>query len=161
MTSSLSTMSVFLCAPLLLLAAWASIRRPRAVAGYASNDRVGAFAAYAFRLRRLAACLTWILVAATAFAQEPANPLKPVDRSSPRATLKTFLDGSDALGAFLAQDYLPSPSRERFGRLISLSRDTPAEPGFERSAAGGAPEDGPVLRHWPCTRFEPHPAAAC
>lgn len=121
MTSSLSTMSVFLCAPLLLLAAWASIRRPRAVAGYASNDRVGAFAAYAFRLRRLAACLTWILVAATAFAQEPANPLKPVDRSSPRATLQTFLDGSDALGAFLAQDYLPSPSRERFGRLISLS----------------------------------------
>ncbi|MBL0168448.1 MAG: mechanosensitive ion channel [Propionivibrio sp.] len=56
-----------------------------------------------------------------ALAQEPVNPLKPVDRSSPRTALKTFLDAGDALGAFLAQDYLPSPSREEFGRLISLS----------------------------------------
>ncbi|SBT03514.1 conserved membrane hypothetical protein [Candidatus Accumulibacter aalborgensis] len=118
----MSTMSVFLCAPLSLLAGWIITRSPRGVARYASNDRFGqAFDAFTLRLRWLAASLAWILVATTAFAQESANPLKPVDRSSPRATLKTFLDGSDALGAFLAQDYLPSPSRERFGRLISLS----------------------------------------
>ena len=55
-----------------------------------------------------------------ALGQEPANPLKPPDRSSPRAALKTFLDAGDALGAFLAQDYLPSPSRAEFHRLISL-----------------------------------------
>lgn len=61
------------------------------------------------------------LAATITTAQEPGSPLKPVDRSSPRATLKTFLDASDRMGAFLAQDYLPSPSRERFGRLISLA----------------------------------------
>ena len=49
-------------------------------------------------------CLGWIamftalLLATTiAFAQEPANPLKPVDRSSPRAALNTFLDAGDEL----------------------------------------------------------------
>ncbi len=76
------------------------------------------------RLRWLAAFLA--LLATIAFAQEPANLLKPVDRSSPRAALKTFLDSGDALGAFLAHDYLPSPSRERFRRLIALS-ETPLQ----------------------------------
>jgi len=54
------------------------------------------------------------------FGQEPANPLKPPDRSSPRAALKTFLDDGDALGVFLSRDYLPSPSRAEFHRLVSL-----------------------------------------
>ena len=34
--------------------------------------------------------------------------------------MKTFLDSGDALGAFLAQDYLPSPSRAEFHRLVAL-----------------------------------------
>ena len=55
-----------------------------------------------------------------AFGQEPANPLKPPDRSSPRAALKTFLDAGDALGAFLAKDYLPSPTHAEFQQLIAL-----------------------------------------
>ena len=61
----------------------------------------------------------WI-VTTTASGQEPAHPLKPPDRSSPRAALKTFLDSGDALAAFLARDYLPSPSRAEFHRLVSL-----------------------------------------
>jgi MscS family membrane protein len=55
-----------------------------------------------------------------ALGQEPANPLKPPDRSSPRAALKTFLESGDALSTFLAREYLPSPSRAEFQSLISL-----------------------------------------
>jgi MscS family membrane protein len=66
------------------------------------------------------------LASTIAFAQEPANPLKPVDRSSPRATLQTFLESGDRLGAFLAQDYLPSPSQELFQHLILLA-ETPIQ----------------------------------
>jgi len=55
-----------------------------------------------------------------ALGQEPAHPLKPLDRSNPRAALGTFLDAGDTLGSFLARDYLPSPSRSEFQRLISL-----------------------------------------
>lgn len=62
-----------------------------------------------------------LLAVSTAPGQEPGHPLKPPDRSSPRAALKTFLDSGDAVGAFLARDYLPSPSRERFQRLVSLA----------------------------------------
>jgi len=61
-----------------------------------------------------------LLVALTALGQDPAHPLKPPDRSSPRAALKTFLEAGDALGAFLARDYLPSPSRAKFHHLRSL-----------------------------------------
>jgi MscS family membrane protein len=60
------------------------------------------------------------LVASGASGQGPANPLKPPDRSSPRAALKTFLDSGDALGTFLAKDYLPSPTHAEFQRLIAL-----------------------------------------
>lgn len=59
-----------------------------------------------------------------ALGQEPAHPLKPPDRSSPRAALKTFLDSGDALAAFLAREYLPSPSRAEFHRLIELGDAT-------------------------------------
>ena len=61
----------------------------------------------------------WI-VTTTASGQEPSHPLKPPDRSSPRAALKTFLDSGDALAAFLAREYLPSPSRAEFHRLVAL-----------------------------------------
>ena len=73
------------------------------------------------RLCRLVAPLAFLLIAAVALAQEQVHPLKPPDRSSPRATLKTFLDSVDKVAAFLARDYLPSPSRAQ-DRLIALSR---------------------------------------
>ena len=69
---------------------------------------------------RVGAGALMLLVALTALGQEPAHPLKPPDRSSPRAALKTFLDSGDAVGAFLAREYLPSPSRAEFQHLISL-----------------------------------------
>jgi MscS family membrane protein len=53
-------------------------------------------------------------------AQEPTQPLKPPDLSSPRATLKTFLESTDDLALYLAHDYLPAPSREKFGRAAAL-----------------------------------------
>ncbi len=62
----------------------------------------------------------FFFAALPASGQEPVNPLKPLDRSSPRAALKTFLDSGDALGEFLARDYLPSPSRAEFHRLVAL-----------------------------------------
>jgi MscS family membrane protein len=61
------------------------------------------------------------MVAAVAWGQSEVNPLKPPDRSSPRAALKTFLDATDTVAAYLATDYLPSPSRAKFQHLIELS----------------------------------------
>ncbi len=66
------------------------------------------------------ASCAFCFAAMIALGQEPAHPLKPPDRSSPRAAVKTFLDAGDALSAFLAKDYLPSPTRAEFQRLISL-----------------------------------------
>ena len=56
----------------------------------------------------------------TAWGQERAHPLQPPDRSSPRATLKTFLDSTDAIAEFLAQEYLPSPTIAEFLHLSVL-----------------------------------------
>jgi MscS family membrane protein len=56
-----------------------------------------------------------------AFGQDPANPLQPPDRSSPRAALKTFMEAGDAFGAYLARDYLPSPSRAKYDRAVVLA----------------------------------------
>jgi MscS family membrane protein len=72
-------------------------------------------------LRWLTASLALLFVAAIALGQEQVNPLKPPDRSSPRATLRTFLDSTDALGAFVARNYLSSPSRAQFDHLLSLA----------------------------------------
>lgn len=69
---------------------------------------------------RLPILLILCCMAGIAHGQEPAHPLQPPDRSSPRATLKTFLDSGDALGAFLAREYLTAPSRAQFQRLIPL-----------------------------------------
>jgi MscS family membrane protein len=38
--------------------------------------------------------------------------------------LRTFLDSTDALAAFLAEEYLPSPTREEFFRLPHLAKTT-------------------------------------
>jgi len=74
------------------------------------------------RLRRHA--ILWVLffgVTVTAAGQESVQPLKPLDRSSPRAALKTFLDSGDKLGAFIGNEYLESPSRAGFHQAIVLS----------------------------------------
>ena len=71
-------------------------------------------------LRWLTVLVPLLSVAAIALAQEPVHPLKPPDRSSPRAALKTFLDFGDAVGAFLAHDYMPSPSLANILHLRSL-----------------------------------------
>jgi MscS family membrane protein len=65
--------------------------------------------------------LAFFFYASTAICQDPVHPLKPPDRSSPSAALKTFLDSGDAIGTFLAMDYLPSPSRAEFHRLLTLA----------------------------------------
>jgi len=65
-----------------------------------------------------------LLLGATIALGQQGQPLKPADRSSPRAAIKTFLDSSDALREFLARDYLPSPSRSKFDRLESLADKT-------------------------------------
>ena len=70
--------------------------------------------------RRLPVLLALLLVATFAVAQEPSFPLKPPDRSSPRAALETFLASGDELAAFLVKDYVPAPSREKFDRAASL-----------------------------------------
>ena len=75
---------------------------------------------------RLLIVLALCFTVGIAHGEEPAYPLQPPDRSSPRATLKTFLDSTDALGAFLAQEYLPSPSHAKFQRLVALG-ETPVQ----------------------------------
>ena len=71
-------------------------------------------------LRWLTVLVPLLSVAAIALAQEPVHPLKPPDRSSPHAALKTFLDFGDAVGTFLTHDYLSSPSYANVLRLRSL-----------------------------------------
>lgn len=73
-------------------------------------------------LRGLAAAGIFF-IAMIACGQEPAKPLKPADRSSPRAALKTFLDTGDAAGEFIAHEYIPSPSRANFHRGVLLGRE--------------------------------------
>lgn len=71
--------------------------------------------------RILSGAFALLLVAAIANAQNPSFPLKPPDRSNPRAALRTFLESGDAIGAFISNEYAPSPSREKFHRLTQLA----------------------------------------
>lgn len=71
--------------------------------------------------RRLAAVVLLFLAVTVVWGQSPESPLRPPDRSSPRATLKTFLDACDAIAAFIAHEYIPAPSSAKFGRLVDLS----------------------------------------
>ena len=72
--------------------------------------------------RRLAVLWAALFIATLARGQDQLHPLKPTDLSSPRATLNTFLDAGDAVGAYLARDYLPSPSRAKFDHLFLLAQ---------------------------------------
>lgn len=69
----------------------------------------------------LAAAAVFGLAGEIVRAQEAVSPLKPPDRSSPRAALRTFLEAGDAVGSFLAKEYMDSPSRAGFHRLLTLS----------------------------------------
>ena len=88
---------------------------------FAAGSVVRVFGVSINRLCRLAVLWAALFIATLARGQDPIHPLKPVDLSSPRATLKTFLDAGDAVGAYLARDYLPSPSRTKFDHLFSLA----------------------------------------
>ena len=66
-----------------------------------------------------ACCLLTCLLTFAVPAQSPEHPLQPPDRSSPRAALRGFLEAGDAVGAFLAGSYLPSPSRANLQTLLS------------------------------------------
>jgi MscS family membrane protein len=57
-----------------------------------------------------------------ALGQAAEHPLKPPDRSSPRALLRTFLDGCDAVGTFVVADYMNAPSRAKSHQLRLLSQ---------------------------------------
>lgn len=72
--------------------------------------------------RALCILAAWTVLFAVmaASGQEPAHPLRPPDRSSPRAALATFLEAGDAVGAFMAGDYFRAPSRAGFHRLVTL-----------------------------------------
>ena len=94
------------------------IRIPQPVEADASTGPLRRAAGHLFHW--LPVLLLLCFVAGIARAQEPVHPLKPPDRSSPRAALKTFLDFGDAVGTFLAHDYLPSPSLANILHLRSL-----------------------------------------
>ena len=64
---------------------------------------------------------TLMLVSAVALGLEKDCPLKPPDRSSPRATLKTFLESTDTVTAFVAREYRSAPSRAGFDHLMTLA----------------------------------------
>ena len=104
--------------------------RPARMAGHMQTSRFvplwkGGMAVRAFgmsvHLRRLAVLWAALFIATLAQGQDPIHPLKPIDLSSPRATLQTFLDAGDAVGTYLVRDYLPSPSRAKFDHLFSLA----------------------------------------
>jgi MscS family membrane protein len=70
---------------------------------------------------RATAIAAALALATCASAQQPEYPLRPADRSSPRATLHTFLDAGDRLERFLVESYVPRQSREGFAHLVALT----------------------------------------
>lgn len=119
-----------------------SSRRLREVERPAREDRSCRFAGNLVRVIASAALI--FVASALALGQDQEHPLKPPDRSSPRATLKTFLDSGDEFGAFLAREYLTSPSRAKFDRAVLLGGkavqclDLSAMPPADRSEEGRA-----------------------
>lgn len=85
----------------------------------ATNRRMGPGATF-----RACLCLGWLAGAlslgATVASGQGSTPLKPADRSTPRAALQTFLEAGDAFGRYAEQDYLRSPSRAKFDVLERL-----------------------------------------
>jgi MscS family membrane protein len=68
--------------------------------------------------------LAAVLVAAPAApAEVPERPLQPADRSSPRATLKRFLESGEALMQYVADVYVKDQTHEGFQHLLALGED--------------------------------------
>ena len=67
------------------------------------------------------ACCTALLASSMAMAQQNPSPLLPPDRSSPRATLKLFLESADKVGDFIAGGYRQTPTRSGFAHLVELA----------------------------------------
>jgi MscS family membrane protein len=118
------------------------------------------------RARLLSVPVAVLLIAATALGQ-PLQPLKPPDRTSPRAALETFLQSGDAFAEFAARDYLPAPSRSgyeqlellgaRRNRSLDLSGVPPAAQAKTGYAAANALYE--VLSRIPLPAPEPVPGA--
>src|SRR6266481_640347 len=89
---------------------------------FATESVVRVFGLSICTLRRLSVLWVPLFIATAALGQEPVNPLEPLDLASPRATLQTFIEAGDAVGAYLAQDYLPSPSRTKFNHVFLLAK---------------------------------------
>ncbi|MBL9135283.1 MAG: mechanosensitive ion channel family protein [Verrucomicrobiales bacterium] len=67
------------------------------------------------------AAMVLLFTVFSASAQETSLPLKPADRTNPRAAVRTFLDAGDAIGTFLSEEYLDAPSHARYQRLLNLA----------------------------------------
>ncbi len=89
-----------------------------------TTDRPRAAGALPFAAKGVA-FLAALLVTLPGMAADAAHPLRPVDRSSPRATLTTFLETGDRFLDQLESEYLTGQSRAGFLRLVAL-----AEPGI-------------------------------
>ena len=64
--------------------------------------------------------ITAVLLVGTGYAQAAATrPLEPVDTSSPRATLTSFLDEIEGLWRLFRDDYWDAPSYEVYTRIIN------------------------------------------
>jgi MscS family membrane protein len=74
------------------------------------------------RFPAILAALLLVGTATSAGAAPPQNPLQPLDRSSPRATLRTFLTSGDVLAQELADRYVASQSWAEHGRLLALGQ---------------------------------------
>ena len=88
---------------------------------FATRSVVRVFGVSINPIRRLTTVWAALFIATLVRGQDPIHPLKPIDLSSPRATLQAFLDAGDTVGMYLVRDYLPSPSRAKFDHLFSLA----------------------------------------
>lgn len=76
--------------------------------------------------RLLAALVALLLACPPAPAQPAGPPLKPPDRSSPVATIRTFLESLDAIAQHVAGRYMSAPGRSDYKKLRELAQ-TPIE----------------------------------
>jgi MscS family membrane protein len=79
-----------------------------------------------------------------AVAETSSHPLQPLDRTNPRATLKSFLDSGDELTEFVAREYFPTPTLQEFSQMLAQSQlpvsclDLRDIPSAARKKTGGA-----------------------
>ena len=53
-------------------------------------------------------------------AADAGHPLEPLDTSSPRATLRNFLNTMDELGIFIVNTYRNTPSRANWQQMVQM-----------------------------------------